>query len=46
MILLTLVIIGYPGDEAHLSDKHKEQENRARDRKPEDQVIMYNRWKE
>ena len=44
MILITLVIIGYPGDEAHLSDKHRELEHSARDRKPEDQVIMYNRW--
>ena len=44
MILLALVIIGYPGDEAHLSDKHRELEHSARDRKPEDQVIMYNRW--
>jgi len=46
MILLTLVIIGYPGDEAHLSDKHRELEHSARDRKPENQVIMYNRWVE
>jgi len=46
MILLTLVIIGYPGDEAHLNDNHRELEHRARDRKPEDQVIMYNRWVE
>lgn len=44
MILLTLVIVGYPGDEAHLSDRHRELEHSARDRKPEDQVIMYNRW--
>ena len=44
MILLTLVVIGYPGDESHLSDKHRELEHSARDRKPEDQVIMYNRW--
>ena len=44
MLLLTLVIIGYPGDEAHLSDRHRELEHSARDRKPEDQVIMYNRW--
>jgi hypothetical protein len=27
-------------------DKHKEQEHSARDRRPEDQVIMYNRWVE
>ena len=46
MILLTLVIIGYPGDEAHLNDNHREQEHSARDRKPEEQVILYNRWAE
>jgi nitroreductase len=46
MILLTLVIIGYPGDEAHLNDKHRELEHSTRDRKPEDQVIMYNLWME
>jgi hypothetical protein len=46
MILLALVVIGYPGDEAHLSDKHREQEHSARDRKPADQVIMYNHWVE
>jgi nitroreductase len=46
MILLNLVIIGHPGEEAHLSDKHKESEHSPRNRKPEDQVILYNRWLE
>jgi nitroreductase len=46
MILLALVVIGYPGDEAHLSDKHRGLEHSGRDRKPEDQVIMYNHWLE
>jgi nitroreductase len=46
MILLTLVILGYPGDEAHLSDRHRESEHGARVRKPEGQVIKYNRWVE
>jgi nitroreductase len=45
-ILLTLVIIGYPGDESSLSDKHRELEHSNRDREPENQVIMYNRWEE
>jgi nitroreductase len=44
MILITLVVIGYPGGEAHLNDKHRELEHSTRERKPEDQVIMYNRW--
>jgi nitroreductase len=46
MVLITLVIIGYPGDEAHLSDKHRELEHSARDRKPQNQVVLYNRWVE
>lgn len=46
MVLITLVVLGYPGDEAHLNDRHREQEHSPRDRKPEDQVIMYNRWVE
>jgi nitroreductase len=46
MILITLVVIGYLGEESHLSDKHREQEHSPRDRKPEGQVIMYNRWEE
>jgi nitroreductase len=46
MILLALVVIGYPGEESHLSDKHREQEHSPRDRKPESQVIMYNLWEE
>ena len=44
MVLITLVVLGYPGGEAHLNDRHREQEHSPRDRKPEDQVIMYNRW--
>jgi len=46
MILITLVVIGYPGEESHLSDEHRELEHSPRDRKPESQVIMYNRWEE
>jgi len=46
LILITLVVIGYPGEESHLSDEHRELEHSPRDRKPESQVIMYNRWEE
>ncbi len=43
-ILLTLIIIGYPGDEAHLSEKHLESEHGERSRVAESQVIAHNRW--
>jgi nitroreductase len=46
MILITLVVIGYPGDESNLSEKHRKLEHSPRDRKPESQVILYNRWVE
>ena len=44
LVLLTLVIVGYPGDESHLNEKHLELEHSPRDRKPPEQVIRYNRW--
>ena len=43
-IVMALIAIGYPGDESHLSDKHKEMEHSPRDRKPESEVICYNAW--
>ncbi|MBN1849122.1 MAG: nitroreductase family protein [Deltaproteobacteria bacterium] len=43
-IIITLVAIGYPGDEGHLNEKHKELEHSPRNRKPESEVIAYNRW--
>ena len=42
--LLTLIIIGYPGDEAHLSEKHLESEHGERSRVAESQVIARNGW--
>jgi nitroreductase len=42
--LLTLIIIGYPGDEAHLSEKHLESEHGERVRVAESQVIAHNSW--
>jgi nitroreductase len=42
--LITIVVIGFPGDESHLNEKHLESEHSARDRKPESEVIMYNTW--
>jgi nitroreductase len=43
-IVITLVALGYPGDEASLNEKHKELENSARNRKPESELISYNAW--
>jgi hypothetical protein len=43
-IVITLVAIGYPGDDFSLYEKHKELEHSPRDRKPEPEVICYNSW--
>jgi len=42
--LLTLVIIGYPGSEDHLNDKHKELEHSERSRKDQSEVVFFNGW--
>ena len=43
-IVITLVSVGYPGDDTSLSEKHKEMEHSPRDRKSESEVICYNVW--
>ena len=43
--LITLVIVGYPGDADQLSDKHREIELGPRDRKPLANVVSCNRFK-
>ena len=43
-IIITLVAIGYPGDESHLNEKHMKLEHSQRDRKPESEVICYDKW--
>lgn len=42
--LLALVIVGYPGDESLLSEKHLQAEHQERTRKPEEQIICFNSW--
>jgi len=42
--LITLIILGYPGDESHLSEKHLGLEHSERDRKPINEVVQYNFW--
>lgn len=43
-IVITLVALGYPGDDKSLNEKHKELEHSKRIRKPESEVICYNTW--
>lgn len=42
--LITLVALGYPGDEGHLNEKHLELEHSARDRKPVSEVVFRDTW--
>jgi nitroreductase len=42
--VITLIAIGRPGDDSHLSDKHRTLENGPRERKPASEVISYNQW--
>jgi nitroreductase len=44
LILITLVIVGYPGEESGLSEKHQAQEHSPRSRKAMDEVVKYERW--
>ena len=44
-IVITLVAVGYPGDDTFLNEKHRELENSPRVRKPESEVISHNSWK-
>ncbi len=42
--VITLVAVGFPGSDAHLSEKHLKLETSPRSRKPEQEVICYNAW--
>ncbi len=42
--LQTLVILGYPGDEKELNEKHLESENSPRSRKDLEEVACFDRW--
>jgi nitroreductase len=42
--VITLIIVGYPGDTSTLNQKHREAENTERVRLPQHKVIMYNTW--
>jgi nitroreductase len=43
-IVITLVAVGYPGDDASLNEKHRELEHSPRNRKSESEVVCYNTW--
>ena len=42
--LITLVAVGYSGDEGHLNEKHLELEHSKRDRKSMEEVVFRNAW--
>ncbi len=43
-IVVTLVILGYPGDEAALTERQRETEHAGRVRRPRAEVSMPDRW--
>ncbi len=43
-IIITLVAVGYPGDDSLLNDKHRKLEHGPRNRKPVKEVISRNAW--
>lgn len=45
-IIITVIVLGLPGDESGLSEKHRELEHSHRVRKPETEVIFYNTWED
>ncbi len=44
--LLTLIILGYPGNPDDLNGKHRESEEGPRVRKPLSDVVLYNFWED
>jgi nitroreductase len=46
VVVETLVILGYPGDSAGLSEKHLASETSERDRKSLDEVAAFDTWNE
>jgi nitroreductase len=44
ILLITLIALGYPGSDDHLSEKHRKAEHSERSRRAESEVIFYNEW--
>jgi len=45
-VLMTLVILGYPGDSSNLNEKHLASEKSERSRKPLEEVFAFDSWNE
>jgi nitroreductase len=45
-VLVTLIVLGYPGDPSGLSEKHLASERSERVRKPIEEVSAFDRWDE
>ena len=43
-VVLTLIILGYPGDPAELNEHHRKNENSERSRKPIETVVSFESW--
>jgi nitroreductase len=43
-IVITLVAVGYPGNDTFLNEKHRQLEHSPRIQKPESEVICYDTW--
>jgi len=44
--LLTLIVLGYPGNAEELNEKHKEMEEAPRTRRPVEDMVYFNQWKD
>lgn len=45
-VLMTLIVLGWPGDKSGLSEKHLASEDSERVRKPIEDVAAFDRWGE
>jgi glutaredoxin-dependent peroxiredoxin len=43
-VLITLVVLGYPGDPSLLSEKHRQAEAAGQERKPREETVAFNGW--
>jgi nitroreductase len=43
-VLVTLVILGFPGDSSHLNERHLASERSARERKPFEETVAFDSW--
>ena len=43
-VLITLVVLGYPGDPSLLSEKHRQAEAAGEERKPREETVAFNGW--